>query len=65
MGYSLENICGSTLVDLHCQLTRSYFMGKDSRLSEKLQKFSALNILPYTVPHVKAYMSAVNLHNLS
>ena len=40
-------------------------MGKDSRLSEKLQKFSALNILPYTVPHVKAYMSAVNLHNLS
>ena len=34
-GYLLENFCGSMLVDLHYQSTRPYFMGKDSRLSEK------------------------------
>ena len=51
-GYSLENLHCSMLVDLYCQSTRPYLMGKGLRLSEKLQKMQKLspsNVLQYTV----------------
>ena len=38
----LENFRSSMLLDLHCQFTRPYFVGKDLRLSEKPRKFFPL-----------------------
>ena len=47
--YSLENFHGASGRGHHVLYTASDLRGKPLRSAEKLQKFSPLKVLPYTV----------------